>query len=105
MSKRILLIGRNGQVSTYIQSVLKDNADFELVVAGRETIDFNELGKLPDALASYGADIIVNPAAYTAVDLAEEQQELAYNVNQHAVAELAKFCCLLYTSPSPRDRG
>ncbi len=92
MSKRILLIGRNGQVSTYIQSVLKDNADFELVVAGRETIDFNELGKLPDALASYGADIIVNPAAYTAVDLAEEQQELAYNVNQHAVAELAKFC-------------
>ena len=88
MSK-ILLIGQNGQVTTYIQAQLGDR--YDLVVAGRDELDLSKPDALPSALERIGPDLIINPAAYTAVDAAEENQETAYSINRDAVASIAKF--------------
>ena len=91
MSAKVLLIGQNGQVSNYIQAALENDASIELHVAGRDRIDLSEPQHLAVGLAEYNADVIINPAAYTAVDLAEEERELAFVINRDAVAELAKY--------------
>lgn len=91
--KRILLIGQHGQVSTYLQRAFREQgkADIEVVVANRQQLDLSKPAALATALAGFKADMIINPAAYTAVDLAEEEADLAYLINRDAVAEIAKF--------------
>ncbi|RBP51618.1 dTDP-4-dehydrorhamnose reductase [Arenicella xantha] len=87
--KRIVVIGQNGQVTTYLQRVL---SDYELVVAGRDTLDLSKPRELQVKLAELQPDIIINPAAYTAVDLAEEEVDAAYTINRDAVSEIARYC-------------
>ena len=91
MSKKVLLIGQSGQVSTYIQKELVNDDDFELIVAGRDQIDLSIPQNVLPALKTINADIIINPAAYTAVDLAEQEQQLAYAINRDSVVEIAAF--------------
>ena len=88
--KNVLLIGRNGQVTTYLQHVLK--GDYRLVVVGREQLDLSLTQNIQTVLAELKPDLIVNPAAYTAVDLAEQETELAFSINRDAVAEIAQYC-------------
>ena len=88
--KNVLLIGRNGQVTTYLQRVLK--GDYRLVVVGREQLDLSLTQNIQTVLAELKPDLIVNPAAYTAVDLAEQETELAFSINRDAVAEIAQYC-------------
>ena len=88
--KKILLIGRNGQVTTYLQRVL--SGDFTLEVAGRESLDLSDIESIEPVLSAYAPDIIINPAAFTAVDLAETEQEAAFKINSHAPAAIAQYC-------------
>lgn len=88
--KTVLLIGRNGQVTTYLQRVLI--GDYQLVVAGREQLDLSLTDSIQTVLAELKPDLIVNPAAYTAVDLAEQESEMAFLINRDAVAEIAEYC-------------
>lgn len=88
--KKILLIGRNGQVTTYLQRVL--SGDFTLELAGRESLDLSDIESIEPVLRAYAPDIIINPAAFTAVDLAETEQEAAFKINSHAPAAIAQYC-------------
>ncbi len=88
--KKIILIGRNGQVTSYLQRVLK--GDYELEVLGREQLDLSQTGVIQEVLDKSTPSLIINPAAYTAVDLAEEHQQDAMAINRDAVAEIAAFC-------------
>lgn len=85
----ILIIGQNGQVSTYLQRVL--SPEYTVKVATREDIDLSRVTDIYAALERIAPSIIVNPAAYTAVDAAEEDQESAFTINRDAVAELGRF--------------
>lgn len=91
MPKKVLLIGQNGQVSTYIQNALEGDAECQLVIAGRDDLDLSKPSEVQASLTQFAPDIIVNPAAYTAVDLAEQEQDLAYAINRDAVAEIAAY--------------
>jgi len=91
MPKKVLLIGQNGQVSTYIQNALEGHAECQLVIAGRDDLDLSKPSEVQASLTQFAPDIIVNPAAYTAVDLAEQEQDLAYAINRDAVAEIAAY--------------
>ncbi len=86
--KKILLIGQNGQVSTYLQRVLPSES---LLVANRELLDLSKVNQIQAVLAELKPDLIINPAAYTAVDLAESETELAYAINRDAVAQIAQY--------------
>ena len=92
MSGRILVTGVNGQVGRAIMA-LKDDSPFVLIPLSRADWDMaKEPEKAAQLIEHYQPDIVINPAAYTNVDGAEDDQETAFAVNASAVAELAKAC-------------
>jgi dTDP-4-dehydrorhamnose reductase len=97
---RILLIGGNGQVGTELRRALKPLG--ELIVTTRSGESLDGQASLPCDLAILGSphnlidglqpDIVVNATAYTAVDKAETEPDLAAQINATAVAEMAGVC-------------
>ena len=88
--KSVLLTGRHGQVSSYLQPLLREN--YSLVVVDRNELDLSKPADIAAVLQTISPDFIINPAAYTGVDLAEEEAELAYRINSEAPAEIAQYC-------------
>jgi len=86
----VLLIGQNGQVTTYLQGVLK--GDYTVQVASRDILDLTQLDSIEKALETLKPTLIINPAAYTAVDLAEDESAAAFTINRDAVAVIAEYC-------------
>lgn len=83
----ILLLGANGQVGWELQRAL---APLGPVTAwDRQRADFNQLERLDDSIMSLRPRVIVNAAAYTAVDQAERDAAQAQRINADAVAVLA----------------
>lgn len=84
---RILLLGKDGQVGRALQLALAPLGD--LVALGRVEADFEEPVELAHVVAAHSPDVIVNAAAYTAVDKAESDVDRAQLINAEAVATLA----------------
>ena len=93
---RILLLGGNGQVGRELRRSLAPLG--ELVVATRDGVDADAAANFDDpaALAAMvrgsGADVVVNAAAYTAVDKAEAEADAAFRVNSEAPGAIARAC-------------
>jgi dTDP-4-dehydrorhamnose reductase len=86
--QRILLTGAAGQVGQELQSLL---APLGTVTAlGREAVDFGDPPAVQQVISRLNPEVIVNAAAYTAVDKAESEPELADLVNHTSVAVLAQ---------------
>jgi dTDP-4-dehydrorhamnose reductase len=85
---KILLFGSRGQVGWELQRALSPLG--ELVVADREKADFEKPEELAAIVESEAPNIVVNAAAYTAVDAAETDVERARLVNAVAVERLAR---------------
>lgn len=85
---RILLLGKNGQIGWELQRALPSPG--ELVALGRGELDLADGGAIADAVRDIKPDVMVNAAAYTAVDRAEEEPEQAMAVNGVAPGILAE---------------
>jgi len=89
---KILLLGKNGQLGWELQRSLAPLGEF--IALDRKSQDFcgdlSNLQGLADTIRSIKPDVIVNAAAYTAVDKAESEAELAQTINADAVAVLAQ---------------
>ena len=85
--RTILLTGASGQVGWELQRALASLG--KVVVPSRDELDLSRPETLSGAIRSIKPDIIVNPAAYTAVDKAESEQGIAYTVNAEAPHVLA----------------
>jgi len=89
---KILITGINGQVGSAIMA-LKDEYPFELIPISRADWDMaKEPEKAAELIEQRQPAIVINPAAYTNVDGAEDDQQAAFAVNASAVGELAKAC-------------
>lgn len=85
---KILVCGRNGQVAQALKSALAGIGDVHLV--GRETLDQAHPEHLRQPLRQLSPDLIINAAAYTAVDQAENDREQAFAINAEAPGVLAE---------------
>ena len=85
---RILVTGRDGQVARALRA--KAGGDVEMIALGRPDLDLAQPASLVGAVARVRPDAIVNAAAYTAVDKAEEEEALATMINGAAAGALAK---------------
>ena len=88
---KILVTGRNGQVGGALQHALEGLG--EIVTLDRSQLDLINLDAMREVIRTIRPNLIVNAAAYTAVDLAETDEALAYRINAEApgvIAEEAK---------------
>jgi dTDP-4-dehydrorhamnose reductase len=85
---KILLIGKGGQVGGELSSLLKPFG--ELITCGKEDLDLTQADRIREKLRDVQPHVIVNAAAYTAVDQAEEEPDLALAINGTAPAILAE---------------
>ena len=97
---KILLTGINGQVG---HSLLPQLSDYEVVGLDRHALDLSNTDAIRQVIRDIKPDLIINPAAYTAVDKAESEADLAYAVNAIApqvIAEeaLALGCAVMHFS-------
>jgi nucleoside-diphosphate-sugar epimerase len=84
----ILLTGRDGQVGWELQRTLAPLG--QVVAPEREELDLTALRRVRDTVRRTHPDVIVNAAAYTAVDRAEDEAELASVINAEAPEALAE---------------
>lgn len=84
---KILVIGGQGQVGRELQLTLKKLGD--IFSWSRQDIDLSYLDDLYSKIIALSPDVIVNAAAYTAVDKAESESEIAYIINREAPEQMA----------------
>ncbi|WP_024899144.1 dTDP-4-dehydrorhamnose reductase [Brucella rhizosphaerae] len=92
---KILVTGREGQVVQSLLEKVDQRPELEVIALGRPELDLTKPDTMRSAIAAIKPDLVVSAAAYTAVDLAEDERELAFTVNAtgaQAVAEAAKAC-------------
>ena len=92
MYKKILLTGINGQVGHALKQAFLNDAVLSDIVVGldRAQLDLTDQDAIRRAVETFKPDLIINPAAYTAVDKAESEPELAYAINADAPRFLAE---------------
>lgn len=84
---RVLIFGKTGQVATELQRLA--SPDVILDVMDRNSADLTNPEACAAAIANSTADVVINAAAYTAVDKAEEETELATVINGASPAAMA----------------
>lgn len=87
----VLLIGANGQVGQELLKALdQQSSSFGPVTAvGRDELDLTDLEAIAQQIATLQPSLIINAAAYTAVDKAESEPELAHKINAEAPQAMA----------------
>ncbi len=90
MSYRVLVCGGHGQLGRELQASVP--AGWSCLAPGREQLDITVAGSTADVLDELQPDIVVNAAAYTAVDRAESEPELAHKINAEGASQLAGAC-------------
>lgn len=86
---KILLLGKNGQVGQELQRTLLPLG--EVTALGRGDIHLEDTPNIESVLNAHAPGLIVNAAAYTAVDKAESDSDRAFRVNAKAVEVMARY--------------
>jgi dTDP-4-dehydrorhamnose reductase len=85
---RILLTGKTGQVGYELERSLQGLG--EIIALDRNQMDLGNLAQVRDVIRAIKPHLIINPAAYTAVDRAESEPELAMRINGDAPGVMAE---------------
>jgi dTDP-4-dehydrorhamnose reductase len=86
---KILVTGTEGQLARSLVERARFRADVELVALGRPQLDLEVPGSAAAAIGETAPDLVINAAAYTAVDRAEDEPERAFRINADAAGEVA----------------
>ena len=86
----VVVIGESGQLAMHLRRLMPDVAFW-----GRRTIDASDVNQLEAALVEARPSAIINAAAFTAVDRAEEEQDLAWRLNAEVPAAAARAAAAL----------
>ena len=89
---KILVTGSNGQLAQCLKDVVKHHDELDVDFRDLTGLDITNKQQLSSYFSKFKLDYCINCAAYTAVDLAEEQSDLAYAVNAEGPKKLAEIC-------------
>ena len=91
---KILLFGANGQVGRELSEVVEQlkNEHIEVIALDRNQLDITQEASVKQQISAIQPSVVINAAAYTAVDQAEKEPEVAFAVNRDAPAYIAKAC-------------
>jgi dTDP-4-dehydrorhamnose reductase len=87
----VLVIGREGQLAQALRLISAEEVPFVCLGRG-DGVDITNARSMQQAMEQHRPDIVVNAAAYTAVDRAESEPETAFAINRDGVAVLAELC-------------
>jgi dTDP-4-dehydrorhamnose reductase len=90
MKKNILITGANGQLGSELQKLIPQYTQFEIFSTDVDTLNLCNKEEVERFIEENGINYIVNCAAYTAVDKAEDDIELCYLINRDAVKNVAE---------------
>ena len=86
---RLYVIGGEGQVARSLREAASLHANIAFGFGARPDVDLLHPGSIETAIAKFRPDVVINPAAYTAVDKAESEPEQAYSINRDGAREVA----------------
>ena len=86
---KLLVTGREGQLARSLAERAVGRPGIELCFAGRPGVDLGQPGMVANAIAALRPDVVINAAAYTDVDRAEEEPDHAFRINAEAAGEAA----------------
>jgi len=100
---KILITGSNGQLGNEIQVLASQYSAMQFEYTDVDTLDISDIDALEKKVKEFAPNFIVNCAAYTAVDKAETDKDMALLVNKTAPSNLAKIskknnCTLIHVS-------
>ena len=84
---KILITGINGQVG---HALMRELSDHELIGLTRKDCDLTNPDQIKQVIDNHQPELIINPAAYTKVDQAEDEPELAFLINRDAPKVMAE---------------
>ncbi len=84
---KILITGVNGQVG---HALMRELTEHELIGLTRHDCDLTKPDQIKQVIDQHQPELIINPAAYTKVDQAEDESELAFKINQDAPRLMAE---------------
>lgn len=84
---RILVTGRHGQVS---QSLRRELVSHSVTFVGRPSFDLSDTNSIERVIDQFQPDLVISAAAYTAVDAAEDEPEVAFAVNGEAPGSIGR---------------
>lgn len=88
----ILVTGKNGQLGSEIQALATSYPAFNFIFTGVEDLDVSNTSIVQTYFKKHTIDLVINCAAFTAVDRAEDDTELADKINNIAVKNLVEAC-------------
>lgn len=89
--QKILVTGANGQLGWELSQLASNYPNYQFVMVDRTVMDLSKPETINDVLDTIAPDAIIHPAAYTAVDKAETEKELAYTINARSVEVMAAY--------------
>jgi dTDP-4-dehydrorhamnose reductase len=89
MTMRVLVTGANGQIARSLHEATARVADIVVGLAARPELDLARPETILPAIAAFEPDCVINAAAYTAVDRAESEPDLAYAINRDGADHVA----------------
>ena len=94
MSKPLIVVtGKNGQLGSELQLIAPSfDAQYDFLFADRAVLDLSSNDSIDKFCAVHHPAVIINCAAYTAVDKAETDRDAAFQINAVAVGKLAAYC-------------
>jgi len=85
---KVLLLGGTGQLGLALQATKPEHV--ALSIAGRAEADLTDPRAVEDFVSAENVDLVINAAAYTAVDKAESEEQIAFRINAQSVGAIAK---------------
>lgn len=89
---KIIVTGAEGQLGSEFKLLSRKNLDHTFVFANRSLLDISDISSLEKFFEINNPDVLINCAAYTAVDKAESEKEQSRKINEEAPGYLGQVC-------------